>query len=639
MSERIVGGSAGERKKDYGLGYFHPGVEAVELKSKNTYYVRILPAFSRAADGQPEGPYAVAPYRDTQKPKELTESGEHHPFTDWFYSIQAYTFLGNGKRTYVSPKTKGESQIDPYLEVYKLCKRKKADPFFNSLITKPLGAKNAISEPPRTKVLMNAAIWDGAKYNFSVIVVSGQSLEDLRTKLNTYRPANIQQAVDLENPFYLIGDVTSLNYGAIATVQEGSFGTAGMTASMFNYVAPANTLTNYRPHALMPQDPLLSLRVDLGDLGKVLSIPTSDELLRYMVDDGQIPYNVIAEACGHIMDLPAAPQRRTTFPGTQAGGHQTPASSSTGMMYWVSRASAPTPAQMTSSEVQALVDAGEICQVAQAGLATVNWTNASAAGFLRSAPTPPPAPAPAQQQAPPPPPPMQHAAPPAPPMQQAPPPPPSQQYTPPPPAHLQAPPAPPAPPMQHQAPPPPPPPPAAPRAPEPPRSTIAGNFWVSHDQLPDTVMMSADLAVFEATKYPSMQVCREGTSAWMSPEQAGLIVRQAPPAPPQHNTPPPAPPMQQAPPPPPAQQHTPPPPPPAPPQHQAPPAPPSHAAAHPTGAAPVTSADGPLSPEELSTLASYQAAVKRDPQNGLNSDQIRHMLALTGRARKVGQVS
>src|SRR5882672_4697140 len=99
----IKGGTSGEVSRDFKSPFFHAGVKAKELRVKETYKLRILPAFDRVRFRVDDPSFALSmlPYRD--KHVEPDKDTKTEGFTDWFFQLQGYTFLGKGQKGFLSP--------------------------------------------------------------------------------------------------------------------------------------------------------------------------------------------------------------------------------------------------------------------------------------------------------------------------------------------------------------------------------------------------------------------------------------------------------------------------------------------------------------------------------------------------------
>jgi hypothetical protein len=68
---------------------------------------------------------------------------------------------------------------------------------------------------------------------------------------------------------------------------------------------------------------ILTNRYNIGDTDEVTYIPTYQEILNYIVEDGNIPYDVIFEACGNYADVPQPSKKVKVFSPSKAAAPAT----------------------------------------------------------------------------------------------------------------------------------------------------------------------------------------------------------------------------------------------------------------------------------------------------------------------------
>ncbi len=307
----IKGGSAGEVSRDFKSPFFHAGVKAKELRVKDIHKLRVLPAFDRA-QYRPEDPQftlSYIPYRD--KHVDPDKSTKTEGFTDWFFELQGYTFLGKGQKGFLSPLNVGGR--DPILDCYNFVK-KSADNSIKHLIARPEEKnKSAIIPLPRTWAFMNAYLQVENAWDNYLVYCSISGFGNLKEKL-ALRAGRNDHVVSPEWPDYIYGDITHPTQGLLATVAKGSVGTGkqNIETSLFNFSAVAGRLDGAQSFPLDPATPLgqtaLKGRYNILDGETVLKVATYEEILNYIVADGVIPYDIIFAACSeHTTSMPPRP--------------------------------------------------------------------------------------------------------------------------------------------------------------------------------------------------------------------------------------------------------------------------------------------------------------------------------------------
>jgi hypothetical protein len=314
IKKSLVGGSEGEPELNSAHPFFFPDVKALQLLSKNTYGLRLLPAYDMhmLEAGDENYKLSVAPYRDVDK---IDPMSDQPKFTAWYYVLKAYKFVGNDSRHFVSPLTghaKDNRGIDPLFDIF-FTARNSGNPDWTCLVAKPEkasdGYQSVIPLPKRCGVanaLVN--IEKTQSIENRIIVFGSMCLDMLKMTLNTMRPVTVVEPVDPDWPNYLFGDVTSPARGSWATVKKTIFNTAQMADSGMHFSSKPNQLVG---HTAWPIDTAtewgiaaLAGRYNIADTEKVTRIWTAEEILDYIVSDGFIPYALIEEGCKKHWHVP-----------------------------------------------------------------------------------------------------------------------------------------------------------------------------------------------------------------------------------------------------------------------------------------------------------------------------------------------
>lgn len=319
---RLQGGQQGESEKTFTIPYFHSGVKAVEFQSKNTYLLRLLPAFDPQFKPEDEGyKTGFMPYRDVDLE---ADTAGNYPFSQWYFPVPGYKFLGNGGHQFLSPlagRLRRQKGIDP---VYDCCLHANRADDWKYLLEKPEGERNSTLPWPREFAIMNVLLLqeDNTLANFLAVCTSG-SLTDLKAKLNQ-RAGRGDIIISPDWQDYLYGDVTNPFEGLRCTVKEGVINSAGMKTACFNFSNVPSKLDGFEQWPIDPATEtgaaFLAGRYDIADTDRVTKIATGQEIMDIIVADCFLPYEFIQEACPDCEEyqVPPAPVRKqTTVPGRQ----------------------------------------------------------------------------------------------------------------------------------------------------------------------------------------------------------------------------------------------------------------------------------------------------------------------------------
>jgi len=315
MSTRlhIVGGSQGEAKREFSVGFFHDGVRSIGLNKKVSHQFRFLPAFDNNRYRETDAEYAtsVLPYRDRNLAADSTGT---EGFTSWYYIFRVHNFLGHGNRSYVSPITGHQGNptgVDPILDCYMLCKKNDA---LKHLIEKPKNKSegfNAVITSPKSMPFFNVLTCVDKQWVNAIMYCTISALDDLKGKL-ALRAGRNDAVISPEWSDYIYGDITHPTQGLMATSRIAKVGTNMIETACVFFSEKDGVLTGAQAAPLDPTTPFgqqaLRGRYNLLDPERVIKVATYEEILDYIINDGTIPYNVIEAACSpHVARLPAPP--------------------------------------------------------------------------------------------------------------------------------------------------------------------------------------------------------------------------------------------------------------------------------------------------------------------------------------------
>lgn len=333
---RLQGGSASESVGHNSRGMSSMTQEGVDIffaKKDKNMQVRILPARDNSYSPEDSAfATSVVPYRrddgagvDTETQTEL--------FTSWFVMVRGYRFFGNTSTDFLSPLTLASipgvdpmMARDPVNDIRQFC--------FNNEAYKPYTEKgsgggqfDALVPLSQVFILMNALVNDGEKWHpeAEIYGCTSAAFEDLKEALAVRRHEGCTN-IPLDPVWgkYMLGDVTSLEYGAVANISKRLVGT--VKPWCFDYTTARQQSTGFYAHPMVPGDPstnsILQSRKDLLDSVNVLKFLSYQDIVNLIVADGSIPYDLIAMVCGNSCDMPNPPKQNTTTsdPGSQPGG-------------------------------------------------------------------------------------------------------------------------------------------------------------------------------------------------------------------------------------------------------------------------------------------------------------------------------
>lgn len=292
--------------------FVRSGVKIIDAAPKKNLTVRILPAFDMSMSMDDEAfNLGFTSYRNAEIPEDDTNTPG---FTDWFFPVQGYTFLGLGKRRFLSPLTGTRfypAGHDPIRDCWKYIDEFVSDPEVKALahgktFTDASGREKKkpgyLFKKPRDFVLMNVLLQDEKvqnQWDNAVLVVTHTAMEDFRKELAKMTPRSDKVVITEEWPDYLYGDVTHPEHGPIIRVTEKQIG---------NYT-PAGFWLEQKPkspatHNMIPMpvtEAQLAGRHRIFDTDNVTNLPPKDEqyqaILDYLIEDGVVPMEVITAAC------------------------------------------------------------------------------------------------------------------------------------------------------------------------------------------------------------------------------------------------------------------------------------------------------------------------------------------------------
>lgn len=419
QNTRLAGGSAGYHKVDENtyegnrISMFRdPDVNPVFLSSTKQITGYILPGFNPALAPFDEArPMSVCPYRDASA---IDPETGNPAFSSWFVSVPGYNFYGTGKNTFVSPRAIGQPDpiFDCRMEVYR--RRKQGDESLMHLVNRPASYKDPHPLPGTVTLTMfntvcpptNEKERDQTVKN-RVLVLKKAATRKLFTDLDMPRPVSVSTPVDSEWPTFLLGDITNPQHALYFTSATGRLDNGTEYPALdFGKVMYVDAQTSRVDcHSTQVPDQYLQGRYDLCDVDNVVYIPTYEELVNLLVNEGLVPYELVEAVCADkCANFPAKPSRAA------APVHSIPAVAPSAYTPVATPMPAPAPAvapeaereywitrngqveSMTESQLKAAVDTGFRGAVMAKGDSV--WQTLQHYNLLADTPEPMPAPAP-----------------------------------------------------------------------------------------------------------------------------------------------------------------------------------------------------------------------------------------------------
>lgn len=314
----------------------------------------ILPGFDPSLDdSDPSRASSFCSYRDMN----LIDPKTGCPaFTGWVTFVKGYSYFGKSMSTFISPVTIG--MPDPIVELrkYVFMDRRNNNNVsrWDYLVKNGPRKEDKMALPSEaTMALLN--VWsantnekakDSAKVTNRVAVLKTTAWSHLASVLNEYRPASLANGpVDPEWSTFLRGDVThpgrAVEWG-IGTHKSDN----GFEAAVFDFggisMMPGGAMTYNARTAALPAEALAG-RYDLTDIQNVLHIPTAQEIVELLVDEGLVPYELILGVCGHLVDH---------MPEKKASTVHTPQQPAPAQTQWAAQQPLPAAAAAAATQPQ-----------------------------------------------------------------------------------------------------------------------------------------------------------------------------------------------------------------------------------------------------------------------------------------------
>lgn len=257
---------------------------------------------------------SVGSYRTTA----IDPKTSYNELSAWMITVKGYSYYGNNCSTFISPSMVGE--IDPIIELRKEVYRRK-NRGDNSLewLVKAGPAKTDKTYLPGTTGLTLMNVWsantnekakDAQEVKNRILVLKQTAVDKLINDLNDSHPAAIAVPRDPNWKEFLFGDITdpsnAVEWGV--TSSKTTNGGAAAVLTLGNKMATPQGMVLNCVSKPIPQEALAG-RYDLADLVNVLHIPTTEEVIELLVDEGAVPYEFICDVCGQFIS--SMPEQKT----------------------------------------------------------------------------------------------------------------------------------------------------------------------------------------------------------------------------------------------------------------------------------------------------------------------------------------
>lgn len=322
-------GAANMGKRGPKTGFFHSQIRHAFASGDREIQGRILPAFDTSLSVEDKAyKTSYVAYRDmSAEPSEYDQDTNTPPFTGWFQLFKGYRFVGRSMDSFISPLTLRGIVPDtdsrcPLFDCY--MKAKKSDnPDWTGLIGNKNASKDERGVLPAPSVLavLNMYLktekdgWENAAFT-----MPQASLIDFKTKLSVLTPRSMPEPYDPDFPDFLFGDITHPNTGLMVTGAKIALATNA--AIKFNGFRIGRSERNLDGVAKRPvTDDVLARRYDLSS-DSVLKILSYQDIVNLILDDGFLPYDLVAEACSEFADVSESRVKGT--PVTQTKESRTP---------------------------------------------------------------------------------------------------------------------------------------------------------------------------------------------------------------------------------------------------------------------------------------------------------------------------
>jgi hypothetical protein len=290
-------------------------VKIVFPSEKNKVEGRILPAFDHTLPLTDEAfQTSYLPYRDAEA---ISSSGHPH-FNWWYYAeFEVYRFWGPENRSFFSPRTKralgiAETRADSFDPLDRMNYMVRNDEKWKHLSYHTVfnsSEKRLLTMPQKIGLCNFFGTYtvkddeEQVAQNFLLGLSQGgfSLIQDALNKGPRGNPAYH----DANWPDYLLGDVTDPKTGLNAWSTQKAVGAAkgaGKPANTMIFSTQEDFLKGHEAIAVPPE--ALVNRTRFLDFENTMYIPSAHEIVTYLIEETDLPVELIKEACGDYVQVP-----------------------------------------------------------------------------------------------------------------------------------------------------------------------------------------------------------------------------------------------------------------------------------------------------------------------------------------------
>lgn len=285
------------------INFFNPSARSFTPGNSIGFIGKIMPAFD----------FSIQPFDTSFKDNYGSyRQGEEDHISRFFLEAPCHTFFGNGKYKFFSPLIYYTGALaepdsferpvkrDPIDDIYDYVKKHAYERYGDLL--KYTDGKSYHLKKSEKRLFVNAY---GRKTNESayfntIIDISALAKMDLIDKLDILRPDGVD-VFDPDFPYYLFGDVTNPERGALFHTQRVSKVLNGKTYSfnslVFNKDDAPDSIEGMRSYDTRP---FLNQRVNIWTTDtsdNPMIVLDYQEIVNLIISDGFIPIELVKEAC------------------------------------------------------------------------------------------------------------------------------------------------------------------------------------------------------------------------------------------------------------------------------------------------------------------------------------------------------
>ena len=291
------------------------GVQYVFVSKTNPVRGRILPSYDFTLNPKDQGfATSFVPYRD---PSRISDQGLPM-FRSWFFYFPMHTYLGRNKHFFVSPEVRADfnptatelEKYDPVKDMFWKIRRNDTEYMhLRNLVVKPKNSTEIINLPlalaKRCAVMNFFGSNDGKNPDSNFLAILSDMGMTMVKEVLDAAGLRSQAPRDENWADFLYGDVThpitGLEARAGTKIPTGN-NERGIPVNTLQFADNDKTLNGAR--ALSVTIEALAGRHNFFDIENIWNIPSAQEIVDRLVDDGEIPLEFMKTVCGKFCDFP-----------------------------------------------------------------------------------------------------------------------------------------------------------------------------------------------------------------------------------------------------------------------------------------------------------------------------------------------